>query len=141
MAPKAWLGNYKIAGSPGVDEFASDQVLIAAVNDAVSDGMDVITCSVGSLANSDAASDPVAAAFEKATQYAVVVASAGDAGNDSYYAGFNYPGFNTIASPSNAADVISVGATINSHVLLPTVSVNAVRRAVQPPGNARRGGR
>lgn len=124
MAPKAWLGNYKIAGSPGVDEFASDQVLIAAVNDAVSDGMDVITCSVGSLANSDAASDPVAAAFEKATQYAVVVASAGDAGNDSYYAGFNYPGFNTIASPSNAADVISVGATINSHVLLPTVSVN-----------------
>ena len=125
MAPKAWLGNYKVGGSPGVNEFASDQTLIAAVNDAVSDGMDVITCSIGGLANSDAASDPVAAAFEKATQFAVVVASSGDSGSDSFYEGYQYPGFNTISSPSNAPDVISVGATINSHVLLPSVSMNA----------------
>src|SRR6185437_5287211 len=39
MAPKAYLGNYKIAGSPGVDENASDQTMIQAVEDAVSDGM------------------------------------------------------------------------------------------------------
>jgi uncharacterized protein (TIGR03437 family) len=132
MAPKAWLGNYKVGGSPGVNEFASDQTLIAAVEDAVNDGMDVITCSIGGLANSDAASDPVAAAFEKATQFAVVVASSGDSGSASFYqgggydcCGYQYPGFNTISSPSNAPDVISVGATINSHVMLPTVSVNA----------------
>jgi subtilisin family serine protease len=125
MAPKAWLGNYKVGGSPGVNEFASDQTLMLAVEDAVNDGMDVITCSIGSLAYSDAASDPVAAAFEKATQFAVVVAAAGDDGSSSYYQGYQYPGFNTISSPSNAPDVISVGATINSHVLLPTVSVNA----------------
>ena len=87
--------------------------------------MDVITCSIGGLAYSDAASDPVASAFQNATKYAVVVAAVGDDGNDSYFSGFNYPGFNTISSPSNAADVISVGATLNSHVLLPTVSVNA----------------
>jgi uncharacterized protein (TIGR03437 family) len=125
MAPKAWLGNYKVGGSPGVNEFASDQTLMAAVNDAVSDGMDVITCSIGGFAYSDAASDPVAAAFQKATQFAVVVAAAGDSGSNSFYQGYQYPGFNTISSPSNAPDVISVGATIDSHVMLPTVSVNA----------------
>jgi minor extracellular serine protease Vpr len=125
MAPKAWIGNYKVSGSPGVDEFASDQTLIAAVNDAVADGMDVITCSIGGLAYTSAANDPVATAFENATKSAVIVASAGDDGVTSYYDNFNYPGFNTISSPSNAPDVISVGATLSSHVMLPTVSVNA----------------
>jgi len=121
MAPKAWLGNYKVSGSPGVDEGATDQALIAAVEDAVRDHMDVITCSIGGAATSDAASDPVAAAFEQATQYAVVVAAAGDDGYNQY----QYPGFNTISSPSNAPNVISVGATINSHVMQPAVSVIA----------------
>ncbi len=124
MAPKAWLGNYKVEGSPGMDEFASDQALIQAVEDAVTDGMDVITCSIGGLAYSDAASDPLASAFENATKSAIVVASAGDDGSDSYYDGYSYPGFNTISTPSNAPDVISVGATLNSHVMQPTVSVN-----------------
>lgn len=125
MAPAAWLGNYKVSGSPGVDEFASDQALMQAVEDAVSDGMNVISCSIGGLAYSDYASDPVASAFEKATQFAVVVAAAGDDGSDSYYAGYSYPGFNTISSPSNAPDVISVGAILNSHVMQPAVTVNA----------------
>jgi uncharacterized protein (TIGR03437 family) len=121
MAPKAWLGNYKVQGSPGVDEFGSDQTLMQAVEDAVHDGMDIITCSIGSPAYSDAASDPLAATFQSAAQFAVVVVAAGDSGA----AGYQYPSFNTISSPSNAPDVISVGATTNSHVLLPTVSVNA----------------
>ena len=125
MAPKAWLGNYKVGGSPGVDEFASDQALMKAVDDAVSDGMDVITCSIGGDAYSDWASDPVAAEFQKATQFAVVVAAAGDSGTASIDFGYQYPGFNTISSPSNAPDVISVGATLNSHVFQSTVTVNA----------------
>ena len=127
MAPKAWLGNYKVSGSVGVDEFPTDQTLIAAVNDAVSDGMDVISCSIGGLAYSDAASDPTASAYEKATQFAVVVAAVGNDGSTGYYDGYyqDYPGFNTISSPSNAPDVISVGAVLNSHVLLPSVTVNA----------------
>ncbi|HVW85610.1 MAG TPA: S8 family serine peptidase, partial [Bryobacteraceae bacterium] len=120
VAPKAYLGNYKIAGSPGVAEFATDQTLIQAVEDAVMDGMDVITTSWGSNAVSDFASDPTAAAFEAAAKTgAVVLAAAGNAGEDAAV----YPSFNTISSPSNAPDVISVGATENSHVLLPSVSV------------------
>ena len=115
MAPKAYLGNYKIAGTPGVAEFASDQSMIQAVEDAVKDGMDVITTSWGSNAVSDVANDPVATAFEAAAKTgAVVTVAAGNAGE-----------FNTISSPSNAPDAISVGATENSHVFLPAVSVTA----------------
>lgn len=119
IAPKAYLGNYKIAGSPGVAEGASDQTLMLAVQDAFTDGMDVITCSWGSNALSDWASDPVAAAFEKAAQGgAVVVVAAG-----------NNAAFNSISSPANAPSVIAVGATENSHVLLPSVSVNSSKAA------------
>ena len=122
MAPRAFLGNYKIAGSPGVAEGASDQSMIQAVEDAVTDGMDVITTSWGAPALSDAASDPVAAAFEAAAKTgAVVLAAAGNNGG----AGSSYPSFNSILSPSSAPDVISVGGTENSHVFLPAVSVNA----------------
>ena len=49
-----------------------------------------------------------------------MLAAAGNAGQDAA----NYPGFNTISSPSNAPDVISVGGTENSHVMLPAVSVS-----------------
>lgn len=41
MAPKAYLGSYKIFGSPGVDDFTSDNVIVQALDDAISDGMDV----------------------------------------------------------------------------------------------------
>jgi uncharacterized protein (TIGR03437 family) len=125
LAPKAWIGNYKVGGSPGVDEFPTDQTLMAAVNDAVKDGMDVINCSIGGAANSDAASDPLAQAFQNATKSTVVVVAAGDAGADSFNQNFQYPGLNTIISPGNAPDAISVGATVSSHVMVPTVSVNA----------------
>ena len=122
MAPKAYLGNYKIAGSPGVLDFTTDQLLIQAVEDAVSDGMDVITTSWGGTSLTSVANDPTATAFENAAKSgAVVLAAAGNTGEDSY----NYPNFNSINSPSNAPDVISVGAAENGHVLLPAVSVNA----------------
>jgi uncharacterized protein (TIGR03437 family) len=121
MAPKAYLGNYKIAGSPGVVDFATDQTLIQAVEDAVNDGMDVIATSWGSNALSNVANDPTAMAWEAAAKTgAVVLAAAGNAGED----GQSYPTFNSISSPSNAPDVISVGATENSHVMLPAVTVN-----------------
>jgi uncharacterized protein (TIGR03437 family) len=121
MAPKAYLGNYKVIGSPGVNEGATDQELIMAVEDAFNDGMDVITCSIGSNALTDVAHDTVSMAFEAAaTGGAVVLAAAGNGGEDAA----QYPSFGTISSPSNAPDVISVGATENSHVMLPSVTLN-----------------
>ncbi|MGO9971081.1 MAG: S8 family serine peptidase, partial [Bryobacteraceae bacterium] len=124
MAPKAWIGNYKVGNTFGL---VTDETMIAAVEDAVADGMDVITTSVGFTALGPASSDPVATAFENAVVEGgkVGLAAAGNDGEDSYEDGFNYPAFNTILSPSIAPDVISVGATINSHAMMPAVSVNA----------------
>jgi len=66
----------------------------------------------------------VATAYEAAVKVGmVVVVAAGNAG----YSGTQYPNAPTylsIASPANAPSVIGVGATINSHVLGATVSVD-----------------
>ncbi|MEO8595699.1 MAG: S8 family serine peptidase [Candidatus Solibacter sp.] len=132
MAPKAWLGNYKIWGSPSVSEPAPEDVWITALNDAVADGMDVINMSSGGTALTGALDtgaacsaganvpcDPLAMAFENAAKTVVVVVAAG---NDGYWAA-NYPNFNSITSPATAPSVITVGATTNSHVMAPSVKV------------------
>ncbi len=43
VAPKAYLGSYKVFGSPGVNDGATDAAILKAVDDAVADGMDVIS--------------------------------------------------------------------------------------------------
>ncbi|GEM_PF-277700 len=140
MAPKAWLGNYKIFGSPNVNDSPTDGVMIQAIEDALNDGMDVASLSVGSPAVAGALDtgaacglpanqpcDPVAFAYENAAKAGmVVVAAAGNSGSDAVASfGEFYPYFNSISSPSTAPSVISVGATLNSHALTPSVSVNA----------------
>ena len=138
MAPKAYLGNYKITGSPGVNDGATDQVLIEAIQDALTDGMDIANLSYGGTALTGAlntgpicglsagtACDPVAAAFEAAMKAGiVVVAASGDDGDTAYLDSNNYPYYGSISSPASAPSVIAVGATTNSHVLTPGVSVN-----------------
>src|SRR5450759_2897777 len=47
VAPKAFLGNYKVFGSPGVNEYTFRSVWIQALTDAVNDGMDIVTLSLG----------------------------------------------------------------------------------------------
>src|ERR1022692_3068988 len=111
MAPKAWLGNYKIWGSPYVNENPPEDVWITALNDAVTDGMDVINMSSGGPAltgpldtgaacgaPSGTTCDPLAVAFENAAKTVVMVVAAGNAGGNGYY----YPTFNTISSPASA---------------------------------------
>ena len=140
MAPKAWLGNYRVYGSPGVNDYATEDALIAALNDAVADGMDVINFSGGSFAltgpldsgascglPANTPCDLSATAFENAAKTAVVVVATGNAGND----GYTYPTFNSISSPATAPSVIAVGATINSHVMGPSVKVLGKRRALE----------
>lgn len=124
MAPKAYLGNYKIEGTPEVNDGAPDDVLIQAVEDAVTDGMDIVSISFGGIATSSTAHDPVAAAYQAAAQKVVVVAAAGNDGEDTYFNTTGvYPYLNSISSPGIAPAAISVGATINSHVFNPTVSI------------------
>ena len=126
MAPKAFVGSYKIFGSPQVNDFATDDVIIAALEDAIADGMDVISMSVGGpsmtgpLDTGAACGNPAgvacdlsASAFEAAAQKGALIIAA--AGNFGAYGWVNYPTFGTISSPADAPSVLSVGAIANTH--------------------------
>ena len=133
MAPKAYLGAYKVYGSPGVNDYPTEDIFILAINDAMSDGMDIVNFSsglssvsgpldTGSVCGNAAGvpCDPLAQAFENAAKSGLVITVS--AGNDGF-SGSAYPAFNIISSPASAPSVISVGATTNSHVFGPAVSV------------------
>ncbi|MGJ5817307.1 S8 family serine peptidase [Paludibaculum fermentans] len=117
VAPKAFLGVYKIFGTPGYNDYASDDAIIKAFDDAVADGMDVISLSVGDDFAPRLEDDLDVAAVERATQAGVIVVIA---------AGNNGPGLNTIGSPATAPSAISVGATTNDRTFAPSVEVSSV---------------
>ncbi len=129
IAPKAWLGNYKIFGSTGINDSTTSGVLVQAIEDAVNDGMDIITLSVGSAAvygpldrladcrnqtTGDDACDVRAQALENAVNRLglTVVVSAGNDGD----AGNEFPTLNSIHTPGTAPSAITVGASTNSHI-------------------------
>jgi uncharacterized protein (TIGR03437 family) len=132
VAPKAFLGNYKVFGSPGVNDYTLFSGIQAALTDAVQDGMDIVTLSLNegdpaefgpldSTACNDVACDVRAQAVENATSLGVmVVAAAGNGGN----AGLKYPSLNSLATPGTAPSAVTVGATQNSHKLYQAVKVN-----------------
>ncbi|HEY2844601.1 MAG TPA: S8 family serine peptidase, partial [Bryobacteraceae bacterium] len=133
IAPKAYLGSYKIYGSPEVNDFTTDDVIIAALEDAVNDGMDVVSFSSGGPAFTGAldsgatcglgpgmACDLSGQAFENAAKAGMVIVAAG--GNEGQ-TGNSAPTFNTIDSPGDAPSVIAVGGTTNSHTFVETVDV------------------
>ncbi len=136
VAPKAYLGNYKVFGSPGVNDTTTTAVLVNALQDALSDGMDVVTLAVGAapaargpLAHDCADSpngvcDLRADAVENASRLGLaVVVPAGNDGDT----GFNFPTLNTINTPGTAPSAITVGSSTNSHVFYSAV-VAAGRR-------------
>ena len=138
VAPKAFLGNYKIFGSPGVNDYAYQSALVAALTDAVNDGMDVVTLSLSegdpatyapldvdpancADSNGDTHCDVRVEAVENAVKLGmVVVTSAGNDGNTAP----NYPTLNSIHTPGTAPDAITVGASMNSHVFYQAVHVS-----------------
>jgi uncharacterized protein (TIGR03437 family) len=133
MAPQAYLGNYKVYGSPGVNDFPSEDIFIQAIEDALHDKMDIANFSSGLPALSGpldtgvvcgnapgVACDPIATAFENAAKSGLIITVS--AGNENG-TGTRYPTFTTVGSPANAPSVISVGATTNAHIFQTTVSI------------------
>lgn len=132
IAPKAFLGNYKISGSSELNDFPRQEWILMAMDDAVSDGMDILNLSLGSIAlfapndvgaacstDPRAICDPLAEAVAVATEdFGVVVVTA--AGNDGDR-GMTAPTLNTISSPATSFDAIAVGATSNSRQLTSTL--------------------
>ena len=136
LAPKAFLGNYKIYGSPGINDGAYTSAIIAAIEDAFNDDMDVINISSGGPAFSEpleqdsfcettfgsAQCDPEAIAVETAIQGGmVVVTAAGNEGQNGAYNGA--PTYNTVGSPAYTPDAIAVGAVGNSHQVSESVQI------------------
>ena len=134
IAPKAYLGSYKVFGSPGVNDGAFDDQIISALEDALKDGMNVAVLSLGGPALSGPLDqgaacgltgttpcDPEAVAIENATKAGLLVVAAG--GNEGDI-GTHLPAMNTVGSPGHAPSAIAVGATTNSHIWVSGVRVS-----------------
>ena len=134
MAPRAYLGNYKIFGSPGVNDITFDDVVIRALDDAVRDGMHIAVLSLGrpaiwapddrgstcDLAN-DRPCDPWADAVDRATKQGLtVVVASGNDGDVGIYA----PSYNSVHTPGTVATALTVGASTNSQRYFSAVRVN-----------------
>ncbi|HWP84083.1 MAG TPA: S8 family serine peptidase [Terriglobia bacterium] len=116
VAPKAFLGSYKVFGTPGFNDSASLEAIIKAIDDATKDGMDIINLSLGANIKAPPSQDPLAQAVAAAVSAGVtVVVAAGNTG----------PGPATITSPGTAPEAITVGSTTNSRVLAIPLTVSA----------------
>jgi subtilisin family serine protease len=95
VAPDANLLAYKVLGSDGIGVSSS---VISGIEQAVKDGADIISLSLGTTGNSD---DPMSQAVDTAVDSGVIVVVA--AGNEG-------PNYETISSPGTARNAITVGA-------------------------------
>ncbi|MEO9365394.1 MAG: S8 family serine peptidase, partial [Nitrososphaera sp.] len=126
VAPKAWIGVYKVFGTPGYNDTTTDAALLKAIDDAIADGMDVLNLSLGSNIGLRLEEDVLAQALENAAGAGLVVVVA---------AGNNGPGWGTIASPATAPSALSVGASTNSRTFGSSVSFEGHDTVVAVPGN------
>jgi len=118
VAPRAWLGNYRVFTVPTpIGHVANTPEIIAAFEAAVRDGMDVINFSGGGP-QVDPANDALVEAIHNVAAAGVVPVIA--AGNDRDDFGFGSAG-----SPGTAPDAISVAAVSNTHVFAPALDVTA----------------
>jgi minor extracellular serine protease Vpr len=135
VAPKAFLGNYKIFGSPQINDFATDSTVILALEDALNDRMDIASLSLGAPAtggpldsgaicgNPDGVPcDLIPQAVESAVRagMVVVIAAGNDGGGASSYRG---PALGSIETPGDSPSAITVGSSTSSHFLVEGVEV------------------
>jgi subtilisin family serine protease len=113
VAPGAWLGSYNVF--PGNVDNAKSLFIAKAVEEAVSDGMDVLNLSLGGTAHRG--KDLLEMAVDAAADAGVVVAIA--AGNEG-------PGNYTVGSPGTAGNVITVAAITSSRTFAMTLEAAAL---------------
>jgi minor extracellular serine protease Vpr len=115
-APGAWLGAYRVFGGVAGDE-GSTAALLQALDDAVSDGMDVVNMSLGFYPPYREAIDPMADAVKRAVQMGVmVVKSVGNEG----------PDIASVDSPTVAGVGITVGSVRNDRAFAEAVSMEGL---------------
>jgi minor extracellular serine protease Vpr len=118
VAPKAWLGNYRVFTVPTpIGHVANTPEIIEAFEAAVADGMDVINFSGGG-AQTDPANDALVEAIRNLAAAGVVPVIAAGNDRDDF-------GNGSVGSPGTAPDAIAVAAVSNSHVFAPALDVVA----------------
>jgi minor extracellular serine protease Vpr len=139
VAPKAYLGSYKIFGSSEINGGATSDVIISALEDAFNDGMDIASLSLGGPAfygpldtgatcgePAGTPCDPEATAFQNAvSEGMMVVAAAGNESQNGYL--YNETGaitLNTIDSPGDAPAAIAAAGVSNAHTWVQAVRVS-----------------
>jgi len=116
VAPEVTFGAYKVFGTVGS---TTADVILAAMERALADDMDVINMSIGAAFQWP--QYPTAVASDRLVRKGVVVvASIGNSGTSGLYA---------VGAPGVGKDVIGVASFDNSHVYLPSFTVS-------PGGNA-----
>src|SRR6476469_6382673 len=116
VAPKAWIGNYRVFTVPTpLGHQANTPEIVSAFESAVADGMNVINFSGGG-AQTDPANDAMYETIRNVALAGVVPEIA--AGNDREDFGLG-----TTGSPGTAPDAIAVAATSNNHVFAPALGV------------------
>ena len=116
VAPKAWIGNYRVFTVPTpLGHEASTPEIVHAFEAAVADGMNVINFSGGGP-QTDPANDAMYETIHNVVLAGVVPVIA--AGNDREDFGLG-----TAGTPGTAPDAIAVAATSNSHVFAPALGV------------------
>jgi uncharacterized protein (TIGR03437 family) len=139
VAPKAFLGNYKIYGSPELGSGASEAGILQALEDAITDGMDVVNFSSGAPAFESPTDtgavcdnptgepcDPLAAAFENAMKLGEVIAvvAAGNLGSSGYqYTANGAATYGSVTSPAYTPSVIAAGGIENDVTYGATIDV------------------
>jgi minor extracellular serine protease Vpr len=116
VAPRAWIGNYRVFNVPTpIGHVANTPEIAAAFEFAVRDGMDVINFSGGG-AETEPANDAMVDVIRNVTAAGVVPVIS--AGNDR-----DQFGMGSVGSPGSAPEAITVAAVSNTHVFAPTLSV------------------
>ena len=126
VSPRAWLGNYKVFGTPGFNSSTTEAALLQAIDDAVADGMDILNLSLGSDIALRLEEDTLAQALENAAEAGALVVVA---------AGNNGPGWGTISSPATAPSALSVGASTNSRTFGFGIAFEGKESLLGAPGN------
>ena len=131
VAPRAYIGNYKVfVPTPsGLSPNANSPAIVAAIEAAVADGMDVINFS-GGEPEIEPSRDIVALALDAAAAAGVVPVVA--AGND-----YNDVGAGSVSSPGNSEAAITVGAvdvdgTERTHAEFSGVGPTAISLRLKP---------
>jgi minor extracellular serine protease Vpr len=137
VAPRAWIGNYRVFTVPTpIGNVANTPEIVAAFESAVEDGMDVINFSGGGPQTEPTNDAMVETIRNIAAAGVVPVISAGNDRDDF--------GLGTAGSPGTAPDAISVAAVSNNQVFAPALAVvapGAPPELAQIPFRASPGGR